>query len=281
MESGELRPLPALDQPSTLPSHARIERWLAGKISEQALRPGDKLPVEGDIAAALGVSRATLRQAWASLEARGVLHRRRGRGGGTFVAEPKIDCDLTGLHGFTEQICRTELGPGAQVVSAATVPAAPGVATALNLARGDDVHEVIRIRWANGEPLALEHSYFPGRPFPGFLAHALTGSIYELMGEVYGQGPHTAEESLEPIIADSEVAARLEVAVGSPVMLIERTAFTVGGLAVEFARDIFRSDRVRITLRTGFHQRGLSGPGQGQSLSGISGSTTASQIPLS
>ena len=34
-------------------------------------------------------------------------------------------------------------------------------------------------------------------------------------------------------------------------MLIERTAFTVSGVAVEHAHDVFRADRTRITVRTG------------------------------
>jgi GntR family transcriptional regulator len=252
IESGELGPLPDLSQPSALPSHTRIEHWMAQAISDRILVPGDKLPVEGELAAVLGVSRATLRQAWASLEVHGVLRRRRGRGGGTFVAEPRIDCDLTGLAGFTEQMRRADREPGAELVSASTLAAVAHVATALHLHRGASVHEVIRVRSANGEPLALERSYFPGELFPGFLEHSLSGSLYELMREEYGQSPHTAVESLEPVIADATVSARLEVPLGAPVMLIERTAFTVGGLAVEFAHDIFRSDRVRITLRTGF-----------------------------
>ena len=34
-------------------------------------------------------------------------------------------------------------------------------------------------------------------------------------------------------------------------MLITRTAFTSAGLAVEFARDLFRPDRITIALQTG------------------------------
>jgi hypothetical protein len=55
------------------------------------------------LAAALRVSRMTLRQALDGLARRGALARLPRRSGGAFVAEPKIDCDLTGLAGFTEQ----------------------------------------------------------------------------------------------------------------------------------------------------------------------------------
>jgi GntR family transcriptional regulator len=63
---------------------------------------------------------------------------------------------------------------------------------------------------------------------------------------------------LEPVIASAEQADLLRVAEGSPLMLIERTAFTVSGAAVEYAHDVFRADRTRITVRTGLGQAARS-----------------------
>lgn len=248
---GDLPSVPDLTAPSPLPSHARIEQWLMRCINDGALLPGDKLPTEGELAASLGVSRMTLRQALASLEAKGVLVRRRGRGGGNFIARPKIECDLTGLVGFTEQMRRAQLRAGARVIKAATGPAHPTVAAALELPRGAAVHEVVRVRSANREPLALERSYFPAEVLPDLLAHPLTGSLYTLIRRLHGQPPSTARESLEPVVAGPEEAGLLGIQPGAALMLIERTAYTAAGLAVEFSYDLFRSDRIRITLRTG------------------------------
>jgi DNA-binding FadR family transcriptional regulator len=49
--------------------------------------PGERLPAERDLAARLGVSRETLRQAIRALADAGYVESRRGRYGGTFVAE--------------------------------------------------------------------------------------------------------------------------------------------------------------------------------------------------
>jgi GntR family transcriptional regulator len=99
--------------------------------------------------------------------------------------------------------------------------------------------------------MALERAYFPAERLPGLLDQKLTGSLYELISRKYGQKPHTARENLEPVIAREEEAGLLDVTPGSPLMLIERTAYTAAGVAVEYARDLFRPDRVRITLQTG------------------------------
>ena len=85
-------------------------------IDEGALVAGDKLPREEQLAAALGVSRMTLRQALATLDGLGTIVRKPGRLGGTFVAEPRIVCDLTGLAGFTEQMRRAHVRAGARMV---------------------------------------------------------------------------------------------------------------------------------------------------------------------
>lgn len=245
-----LEDVPDLTARRGVPAHQLIEQWLVGLVSDRVLRVGDKLPAESRLADALGVSRMTLRQALASLETKRVLERRRGRSGGTFIAQPKIDCDLTGLAGFTEQMRRADVSPGARLISAETVRAPRSVAQALGLERGAQVHEVVRVRSANREPLALERSYFPARVFPDLLDHSLLGSLYELMGSEYDLAPHASSESLEPVVATEHEALLLGVAAGSPLTLIERTAYTATGLPVEFAFDLYRADRTRITLRT-------------------------------
>ena len=62
----------------SVPAHTRIEQWLTGVIAKGAVVPGDKLPREEALAAALGVSRMTLRQALAALERHGTIVRKPG-----------------------------------------------------------------------------------------------------------------------------------------------------------------------------------------------------------
>ncbi|MEO3803954.1 GntR family transcriptional regulator [Nonomuraea sp. B1E8] len=240
---------PQLERGTGVPAHVQIERWLLRSISSGELAPGDRLPGERELAGRLGVSRMTLRQALATLERDGVLVRTPGRAGGAFVAEPRIECDLTGLTGFTEQMRRAHLRAEARILVAATVPAPAAVARALRIAPGSPVHEVARVRSAGRSPVALERSYFPD--LPGLLDQDLTGSLYALLAGRYDLAPRTAVERLDPVIARPAEAAELGMTPGAPLMLIERTAYAAGGMPVEFARDLFRPDRVRISVRSG------------------------------
>jgi GntR family transcriptional regulator len=233
------------------PVHVQIERWFMAAIDRGELVVGDRLPREQDLAAAFGVSRMTLRQALGALATRGLLRRSPGRFGGTSIAEPKVECDLTGLAGFTEQLRRAQLRAGACVVQAVTLPAVRAVATALELERVAEVHLVVRVRTARGVPSALERSYFPAELFRDLLERPLTESLYALLSDSYGQRPTTATEVLEPVIARDDEATLLEVPPGSPLLLITRTAYAASGRPVEYARDLFRPDRVRVSVRSG------------------------------
>jgi DNA-binding FadR family transcriptional regulator len=63
-----------------------VER-IGRAIKMGLLRPGERLPSERDLAAHLALSRSTVREALRVLAEAGYLEARRGRGGGTFVAQ--------------------------------------------------------------------------------------------------------------------------------------------------------------------------------------------------
>ena len=65
--------------------YEQVAEQISAWIAENGLRPGDKLPAERELAARLGVSRATLSQALVALEVIGVVAVRHGDG--TVVAQ--------------------------------------------------------------------------------------------------------------------------------------------------------------------------------------------------
>jgi DNA-binding FadR family transcriptional regulator len=65
-----------------------VER-LGTAIKLGLLPPGTRLPAERELCTKLGIARSTLRQALLALAQSGHLHATRGRGGGTFVADPQ------------------------------------------------------------------------------------------------------------------------------------------------------------------------------------------------
>lgn len=229
------------------PAWVQIEEGLADRIESGRLAAGERLPSERDLALALSVSRMTVRQALASLAARGLVER--GVGRGTFVREsPRVVHDLTRVAGFTEEAERQGLEAGAQILAAAEQRAPAQVAQMLGIEAGAPVVRLERVRLGGDQPITLEDSWVPAEHFPGLLEHDLSGSLYALMREHYELAPVSATERLEPVAARAHEAAALGVPEGSPLMLVERVAYAADDTAVEFARDRHRGDRARFLI---------------------------------
>jgi GntR family transcriptional regulator, transcriptional repressor for pyruvate dehydrogenase complex len=83
----------------------RVVEHVRRLIEDGALRPGDRLPGERDLALELGLSRPSLRSGLEALESMGVVVSRRGAG--TFIADGPPDLGreplrlLASLHQFT------------------------------------------------------------------------------------------------------------------------------------------------------------------------------------
>ena len=228
---------------SATPAHVQIEEHLAERIASRELPAGERLPPERELAKGLGVSRMTVRQALGSLSARGLVER--GVGRGTFVAQRKLDHDLARVAGLTERLERAGLEPTARIRDISEREASWAIAAGLEIKPGAPVVRLQRLRLGSGLPLVIEDSYVPGEIFPGLAERDLSGSLYTLMREEYGREPVRAVERLEPVVARAHEAKALEIEPGAPLMLVERTAYDVDGVPVEYARDRHRGDKAR------------------------------------
>ena len=235
---------------TTEPLHQRVAASLTDAIDRGEYPIGARLPNERSLAARLGVSRTTLRQALAELARNGVVRRRVGRGGGTFVREPIVERLAGSPAGLTAELQRQGMRAGANVVHVAVVPAARDIAGALALDPGERVVELVRVRSADGRPVAVEQSWCPAARFPGLEGENLSGSLYDVLRERYGCVSDRAIERVEARLAVAEDAARLGVRYGAPMIAVERIAFDDNGAAFEFARDRFRGDRTTIVIQT-------------------------------
>lgn len=253
-------PFPGEPGPSIPASTSEeVRRILARQIAAGELRPGQRLGAERELAAEMGVSRALLRQALASLEDGGMIRRVPGRGGGTFVAKGKIDRDMSArIEGIPALLRSQGVTAGTHVLSARLAEPGDAAARALRLRPGELVVDLMRLRLADGSPFSLEHAQFPARRFPGLLELPLGGSVYELLADHYAAGPVTQVELIEVRLASADEATLLDVPPGAALLVINRTASDALGDPIEYALDLFRGDRTRLVIRSGDGAAGSS-----------------------
>jgi DNA-binding FadR family transcriptional regulator len=75
----------------TVRAFEEVSAQIRRRVIHGHLRPGDRLPAERELAAKLGVSRNTVREALRGLEMAGVLRLQKGARGGAFVVAPNGD----------------------------------------------------------------------------------------------------------------------------------------------------------------------------------------------
>ncbi|EKP94241.1 GntR family transcriptional regulator [Thermaerobacter subterraneus] len=231
--------------------YIEIMEFLRRRIREGHLRPGDRIPSERELAEQFGASRMTVRHALDQLAWEGVIRREQGRG--SFVAEPKIPLGLQFLTSFSEDMRRRGLEPSSRLLSVAVVEADDAVAAQLALAVDRRVTSLRRVRYANGEPLSIEHVQVPYRLLPDLAEHvrerfrgqrATALSLYERFDRV-GIVLQQARQTIEAAVATAEQARWLQVREGSALLLLTRVSFDTTGRPVELVRSWYRGDRYR------------------------------------
>jgi GntR family transcriptional regulator len=222
------------------PKYYTVKRHLLETI--ESLEPGSAVPTERVLAAELGTSRTTVRQALVELVAEGRLVRRQGSG--TYVAEPKMSWPLH-LTSFTEQAAANGFTASTQLIAAERIRADEIVADRLRIAVGAAVCRIERLRLADERPMAVETSHLSATRFPQLTRHMRREqSLYAVLDRVYGVVPVSAEESISTAPASTREARLLNTDTGAPMLVLGRHSFDSSGEPVEWVTSWYRGDRV-------------------------------------
>lgn len=233
---------------SRLPLYAQVEEALAAQIADGTYSVGAQLPPEDELIRLFGVSRTTVRTTINNLVRQGLLEIRRGRG--TFVSSPRIVQDLSGLTGFVEDMEALGRTASARVLERRIVPANSLVSVHLCVPEGADVVRIRRVRLSNGSPLSLDDTFLPEPLGRRVMADDLSRHpIFTLLEERYGTPLIEAEIVFESMVADAEIADALDIELGGPLFVIERTSYTTGGRPVDYERLHYRGDQIRFRTR--------------------------------
>ena len=219
------------------PRYKALAETLARRIDAGEFAAGEALPAERQLAEDFGVSRVTVRSAIEQLAGDGLVEQRRGSG--TYVTR-RVSQPLSVLTSFSEDVAARGMVAEQRLVSSGKGVASPEEVIGLGLAPGAPVTRIVRLRSADGQPLAIEASTIVQEALPE--PELTEGSLYAAMAR-RGLRPVRAVQRLTAIPIDARAAALLDVEPGAPGLLITRVGFAAGDRAVEFTRSTFRGDR--------------------------------------
>jgi len=227
-----------LDRHSPVPLYYQLSQELERAIREGEVKPGEQIETEVELAARLGLSRPTVRQAIQDLVNRGLLVRRRGVGTQVVHSQMRRSVELTSLF---DDLSEAKHAPSTTVLSLGTKPADAKLAESLRIEEGERVWHIRRLRHMDEQPLAIMRNWIPASIFNVTKDELETTGLYELMRR---QGLHVrvANQRIGAAIAGAADARLLEVKPGSPLLVMERTAFDDAGHVVETSSHRYRAD---------------------------------------
>lgn len=227
-------------------AHESISEDIRRQIDTGSLLPADRLPAETALAERYGVTRMTVRHALSSLVDGGYVYRRHGVG--TFVADPARRRSMNRLRSFAAELGDAGRGVTTRILERAVILAEGEIAADLGLAADEEVVFIARLRLVDGEPAAVQQSWLPHRLCAGLEDMSLVdGSLYRTLEERFGVVAQYADQRIFAIAADAVLAAKLEVAAGSPLLQTERTARDRRDVAIERARSWSRPEFELVT----------------------------------
>jgi GntR family transcriptional regulator len=231
--------------PSFSPLYQQIKALILQSLQSGEWKPSAAIPSEMELAARFKVSQGTVRKAIDELASENLLVRRQGKG--TFVAtHSEQHVQYRFLRLFPNSGNLASEGPAQrEIIDCKRIKAPADIAKALAIRGGDPVLQVRRVLSFVGIPTILEDLWLPGTPFKGLTAERLresNGPMYALFESEFGVRMVRAEEKIRAVVPDADQCTLLKVKPITPLLSVERTAFTYNDVPMELRRGLYLTD---------------------------------------
>lgn len=231
--------------PAFSPLYQQIKALILQSLQSGEWKPSAAIPSENILAARFKVSQGTVRKAIDELAAENLLVRRQGKG--TFVA---THAERTVQYRFLKLLPdngdpKGEGPAQRRIIDCKRMRATADVARALAMRAGDPVLQVRRTLSFAGKPTILEDLWLPGTPFKGLTAERLAaygGPMYALFETEFGVHMARAEEKIRAVLPDADQSHLLQVPGNTPLLSVERIAYTYNDVPMEMRRGLYLTD---------------------------------------
>ena len=215
------------------PLYKQVYDLLTARLVEGYWKPSQLLPSEMMLAEELGVSQGTVRKALNQMVAEKMLQRQQGKG--TFVAEHTQESDLFRFFRLREPHGEIAI-PETVVLGSSRRTATDDEAKKLNLDANALVVELTRVRSIHNKPAIIEKVIQPLSVFPDIDINTdLPNALYILYQEKYGITIMSVNDEIRAVEIPDAYAQHLDLAKGSPVLMIERSSVNIDGRVVELS----------------------------------------------
>lgn len=228
------------------PIYIQIHNKIKQTIEAGKWKIGDRIPAERELAVHFGVSRMTLRQAVQTLVDEGILERHVGSG--TFVARQKVQERMSsGVTSFTEIIESEGKQASSKTISYLVTTPSISESERLDLAAGEKVLRMERIRYADDLPICFEVATLPYNLIKDYERSQISTSLYRTLAENGLEIGH-AEQNVSATLAPERIAEYLDVKRGAAILRLRQTTRLADGRPFEYVRTQYVGERFEFYL---------------------------------
>jgi len=238
------------ETPSGVALWRQVADGIERGIADGRFATGDRLPSETEIAEMYRVNRHTVRRALAVLGERGLV--RAERGSGTYVEAPRLAYPLHSRTRFSEIVGAEGREPRGQLIAATEEPATRELARLLALKTGALLVRIEALRFADRVPICVSTSWLSADRFPDAgHVYARVHSMTKLLARYGIRDYRRGSSRIMASIAEATDAARLDLPLGRPVLVIDSTDVDSGGAPLVTKRSRFSAERVEFVVENG------------------------------
>lgn len=227
----------------------RVREDIVALISRLGLRPGDRLTTEAELAELFGVSRPTVREALKLLEQEGLVSAIRGHG--RFIAAEgslRVERPMTKYESITEMLTRRGHRVSTAVLSVSETGAGPIEADSLEIAEGDPVIRLLRIRYGDDRPMVVSENVIARDALPGPIGHRDWSGSLTVALAAHGHRIQSSVATVSAVELPAEWAATYDLGGLDPWLLVTEVGLTRRGQRVLFAKDYHRGDEITFAV---------------------------------
>ncbi len=240
-----------IDKGSPIPIYHQIYSTIKDEIEKGALKYGDILPSEEDLAQKYDVSRLTVRQALRKLVEDGVIEKEKGKR--SKIIQSKNIENLSELRGFTEDAKISGHQASSSVITNTLVDIPEVAIEKFKVPTGSKVIRLNRLRLLDNIPYAIEWAYIniavDVRMLNILEMDMSKSSLYAFFKNTIGLKLEYADETLEVVTASVDNAKLLGIQNGSCLLLRRRFTYSSNGECIEYVQSFYRGDRYKFNVR--------------------------------
>jgi GntR family transcriptional regulator len=237
----------SIDHKSPIPLHIQAEELLRKLITEEDFQNGKLLPNEVELAKVLAISRTTLRQAINKLVFEGLLIRKKRAG--TKVNQNLVSSKSNNWLSFSQEMKLRGITIKNFELHVTWVYPDEFLANFFEIKLDRKVLKMERVRGRSEDPFVYFISYFHPRI-------GLTGDedfkrpLYELLELDFSSVATLSKEEISAHAADDDIASKLRIRNGEPVLFRKRFVFDQGERPIEYNLGYYKADSFVYTVES-------------------------------